>query len=156
MAILALDLGTSSIKGIIIDEYGQIIASASYGYSVIYQGINMVEQSEKRWWEACLKTIINLLSQINVEIQAIGVTGQMHGCVVLDKDKKVIRPPIIWADRRTTEELLSFPDDTYSITGSILRLVGWGPVSFGCIKMKRKILKKLLLFYYPKITYVIN
>src|SRR6056297_18480 len=104
---LGVDIGTSGTKTVLFDNTGGTIASSLYEY-VMYQPKNgWAEQDPNDWWVAVYSTIKDVIfkSGVNKEdIKAIGLSGQMHGLVMLDENDNVIRPSIIWCDQRTTKE----------------------------------------------------
>lgn len=105
---MGIDLGTSSVKVIIMNEYGVIESTAqtSYGISIPEKGF--AEQDPEVWWSATVKTIQLALKEASIqsnEIKGIGYSGQMHGMVLIDKNGNVIRPAIIWSDQRTINEV---------------------------------------------------
>ncbi|MGM9973330.1 MAG: xylulokinase, partial [Clostridiaceae bacterium] len=107
MKAIGIDLGTSSVKIIIVSEIGEVIASASKDFAVSYPRSGWAEQDPKVWWEATeegLKEVLVKSSIPKEEIKAIGLSGQMHGLVVLDDKGEPIRPAILWCDQRTEAE----------------------------------------------------
>ena len=104
---LGLDLGTSGLKGILIDKNQDLIASAEYTYKVQKLSKGWSEQNPKDWIDACEKVIDYLLDNASGEIsalRAIGISGQMHGATLLDKNSEVIRPCMLWNDTRAYKE----------------------------------------------------
>ena len=102
---IGADLGTSSLKLLLCDREGNIIASATESYAVSYPHPSWSEQDPLDWWSAFVKGISSLTKNIlPEEICGIAVAGQMHGLVVLDKEDNVIRPAILWNDGRTYRE----------------------------------------------------
>ncbi len=93
---------------LLIDESGAVIASAVQEHQPFQSPESgWAEQDPHDWWAACQAAIAKLLRESAVrsdEISCIGLTGQMHGAVLLDKDDQVLRPALIWADQRTAEE----------------------------------------------------
>ncbi|MBL4934609.1 xylulokinase [Clostridium sp. YIM B02515] len=107
MNFLGIDLGTSSVKIIVMDEEGKVIASLSKEYPVFYPEQGWAEQNPEDWWNATKEGIKELIEkkQINGKtIKSIGFSGQMHGLVTLDENDKVLMPAILWCDQRTGEE----------------------------------------------------
>ena len=93
-----------------IDRDGHIIASHSSEHAPIHsEHIGWAEQDPEDWWRAATDAITAVIAAAAIagayisgaEIEAIGLTGQMHGCVMLDADGEVLRPALIWADQRT-------------------------------------------------------
>ena len=104
MNYIGIDLGTSSIKGLLVNEKGKILNEASYMYDVSYPAPNYSEQNPEDWIKG-LTFVLNKLSDNNRNtIGGISFGGQMHGLVILDENDNVIRPCILWNDGRTEEE----------------------------------------------------
>ena len=102
---IGIDLGTSSVKLMLVDEEGEIKNTVTKEYSVFYPRSGWSEQNAEDWWKAVCEAIPELLEGFDGQaVQGIGVAGQMHGLVALDKDDKVIRPAILWNDGRTEKE----------------------------------------------------
>ncbi len=108
MAIaLGIDIGTSGTKTIAIDETGAILAGATAEYPCDYPKPGWSEQGPELWWDATVTTIRDVLAKANIngdQVSGIGLSGQMHGSVFLDKDGQVIRPALLWNDQRTAAE----------------------------------------------------
>lgn len=105
--LLGIDVGTSSAKVMIIDEAGEKIAGGSSEYDIDIPQTGYAEQSCALLWEAVCSALKQALQRkaIREEIAAVGVTGQMHGMVMLDGDKNPVRPTIIWADQRSVRQV---------------------------------------------------
>lgn len=102
--LLGIDIGTSGTKTILIDTYGIEIASSSADYPLYQRQNGWAEQAPLDWWHATIKTCREVLVKSGVdprEIAGIGLTGQMHGLVMLDESGDVLRDSIIWCDQRT-------------------------------------------------------
>ena len=105
--LMGIDVGTSSTKVIIIDESGKPLAHASSSYRISTPASGWAEQDPEWWWAAVKEATKKALKSPEVEpnmISAIGLSGQMHGTVLLDKDSKPLRPAIIWADGRSKRQ----------------------------------------------------
>ena len=106
--LIGIDVGTSATKTVLFDETGTVIASASQEYPLYQPRNGWAEQKPEDWRDAVLATLAAVVSRSGVEkedIKGIGISGQMHGLVMLDEDGGVIRPSIIWCDQRTGEEV---------------------------------------------------
>jgi len=102
---IGVDLGTSAMKLLLVDEKGQMIRTVSRTYNVYYPNPGWSEQEPQDWWQAFLSGMKELIRDTDASrIAGIGAGGQMHGLVILDKDDKVIRPAILWNDGRTDKE----------------------------------------------------
>ena len=105
--LIGIDLGTSSTKTVLFDENGEVVASASKEYPLYTPQNGWAEQKPEDWRDASLETITKVIkdSSVNAEdIKGLGISGQMHGLVMLDEAGAVIRPSIIWCDQRTEKE----------------------------------------------------
>ncbi|HEY9187277.1 MAG TPA: xylulokinase [Ignavibacteria bacterium] len=105
--LLGIDIGTSGTKSLLIDEKGKVIASYLYEYPLYTPHPNWAEQNPEDWWKGTVVSIQNILKISKVppdSIAAIGLSGQMHSSVFLDKDAKVLRRAILWCDTRTKYE----------------------------------------------------
>jgi len=105
--LLGIDIGTSGTKTVLFDEKGNTAASALAEYPLYQPHVGWAEQDPEDWWKAvCLtvKEVINKSGVSPADIKGIGLSGQMHGAVLLDKDHKVLRKAIIWCDQRSAEE----------------------------------------------------
>ena len=99
--LLGIDIGTSGCKVILIDENGTLLKQASSEYPLLTPQPMWTEQNPIDWWNG----ILHCLKELNEpSVDAIGVTGQMHGSVFLDANDEVIRPALLWNDQRTVEE----------------------------------------------------
>lgn len=107
MSFLGIDLGTSSVKLLLMDKAGSVLQTVSKEYPVYYPKIGWAEQSPEDWWNAVCEGIRDVLSAAKIaprKVQGIGLSGQMHGLVLLDKEKRVLMPALLWCDQRTQEE----------------------------------------------------
>src|SRR5262245_207542 len=104
---LGIDVGTSGTKTLAIDERGKILAEASKEYPCYYPKPLWSEQDPEDWWQATLATIQAVVKKAKLkaaDVKGIGLSGQMHGSVFLDKNDKVIRKALLWNDQRTKDE----------------------------------------------------
>ncbi|WP_186429594.1 xylulokinase [Clostridium sp. BSD9I1] len=107
MNFLGIDLGTSSVKIVVMNELGKVTASISRDYDVSYPKTGWAEQNPEDWWNATKDGIKEIVKNPNMDgesINGIGFSGQMHGLVLLDKEGNVLRPAILWCDQRTQDE----------------------------------------------------
>ena len=99
---IGIDLGTSSVKLILTDETGTVLAEAGDDYALLQPRPDWKEIEPETWWEAVSRAMDRLLSNTDGRnVQGIGVTGQMHTVVLLDENGKSIRPALMWNDTRT-------------------------------------------------------
>jgi xylulokinase len=103
-ACIGLDVGTSGVKGIVAAADGRVIATASADYPLLTPRPGWTEQAPEAWWQASRTVLRTLRAEAPGPIEAIGLTGQMHGAVFLDADGAVIRPALLWNDQRTAAE----------------------------------------------------
>lgn len=104
---LGLDLGTSSVKAIIMNEQGDVVASHSIPLTLSRPHPQWSEQDPQAWWQATDEAIKQLSrTQPMEQIQAIGLSGQMHGAVLLDAQQNILRPAILWNDGRSVTQCL--------------------------------------------------
>jgi len=110
-AVLALDLGTGSVKALVVDRNGHALGSASAPYPVERPHDGWAEQDPDRWWNQTVAAARTAMSRAgSPEIAAIGISGQMHGTVLLDAQGRPVRPAIIWEDRRSAEQVRSLTE----------------------------------------------
>jgi xylulokinase len=102
---LGIDVGTGGTRALLIERSGGVVASASSEHTGIRsEHIGWAEQEPEDWWRATREAIKGAIAAgkaTGSEIEAVGLTGQMHGCVMLDSDGAVLRPALIWCDQRT-------------------------------------------------------
>jgi xylulokinase len=123
---LGIDLGTSEVKAVVIDGEGQLLALAGTPLSVSRPHPRWSEQAPQQWWQATCDTLASLREQLGAavfaQIRAIGLSGQMHGAVLLDAHDQVLRPAILWSDSRSTEEcaeLTRRAPDLHALAGNL-------------------------------------
>ncbi len=108
MYLLGIDIGTSRAKGVLIDADGQILGLSAQDYPIDQPHPDWAEQDPEAWWQAACRVAQGALAQAGVaaaDIAAIGLSGQMHGTVLLGPDKRPARPAIIWPDQRSRAEV---------------------------------------------------
>ncbi|MBC7224482.1 MAG: xylulokinase, partial [Anaerolineae bacterium] len=101
---LGVDVGTTGAKAVLVDESGQALATATHEYPMFTPRPLWVEQDPEDWWTATVKSVRQVLAEQEVrpdEVAGVGLTGQMHGLVLLDEGGHVLRPCIMWNDQRT-------------------------------------------------------
>lgn len=106
--LLGIDIGTGGTRAVLVDASGKLVASATHEHQPFASPqIGWAEQDPHDWWQACCAAVRRLISNTNIapeEIACIGLTGQMHGAVLLDDKDEVIRPSLIWCDQRSDAE----------------------------------------------------
>jgi xylulokinase len=98
--LVGLDVGTSGVKAIALSRDGDVVARAERAYPLSTPRAGWSEQDPEDWWSAADAA----LAELGVEPESVGLSGQMHGLVVLDGDENVLRPAILWNDQRTAAE----------------------------------------------------
>lgn len=115
-SLLGIDLGTQSVKAVLLREDGHLLGISSGSYPILTPVIGHAEQAPSSWWQAVIDCIKNLLAETGVdphEITSVGLSGQMHGMVPLAGSGEVVRPAIIWCDQRANE----YVDSVYQKMG---------------------------------------
>lgn len=105
--VLGLDLGTSSLKALLMNKNGEVVANESSNYEVTSEKLGYSEQNPMDWIDACNIVFSNLAKKVEdfqTELEGISFSGQMHSLVLLDDQYNVLRPSILWNDVRTTKQ----------------------------------------------------
>lgn len=120
--LLGIDIGTSATKTLLVQEDGRILASASAEYPLLSPKPGWSEQNPEDWWKATVKTVRQVMKSSKLkaaDVAGIGLSGQMHGSVFLDKKNTVIRPALLWNDQRTAAEC----DEIERLSGGRRKLI---------------------------------
>jgi xylulokinase len=122
--LIGIDIGTSGTKSLITSFQGRILATATVEYPVSTPRPGWSEQDPELWWQGAVRTVHRLLGKTGVrgkDVAWIGLSGQMHGTVLLDRRDRVLRPAILWNDQRSAAEC----DEITRIIGAkrIIRLL---------------------------------
>jgi xylulokinase len=108
MMLLGIDVGTTGTRAAVLAEDGRLLASSAAGHAPFRSLRNgWAEQDPAEWWRACRQAVSEALALGRIppaDVRAIGLSGQMHGAVLLDDRGEVLRPAIIWCDQRTARE----------------------------------------------------
>jgi len=107
MYFIGIDTSTTATKALLMDESGKVLGVASNEYSFETPHPLWSEQSPHLWWDATAASIHQVMEKTKVDpsaIKGIGLTGQMHGLVLLDEKGEVLRPSILWNDQRTAAQ----------------------------------------------------
>lgn len=105
MFYIGVDLGTSAVKLLLMDEKGNILNVVSKEYPLYFPNPGWSEQPPEAWYEKSVEGIKELIAGVDAsKVAGISFGGQMHGLVILDENDEVIRPAILWNDGRTIEE----------------------------------------------------
>lgn len=106
MLYIGIDLGTSAVKLLLVDEKGIVIRTVRKEYPLYFPQSGWSEQNPDDWWAGTVEGLRELMEEVDThEVRAIGCSGQMHGLVLLDENDTVIRPCILWNDSRAFEEV---------------------------------------------------
>ena len=121
---IGIDLGTSGVKAILLNEQGDVLASQTETLTVSRPHPLWSEQDPEHWWQATDRAMKALGEQHSLQsVKALGIAGQMHGATLLDKQQKVLRPAILWNDGRCSEEcalLEATVPESREITGNLM------------------------------------
>jgi xylulokinase len=112
--VLTIDVGTTNCKTLLIDNKGDIAARVSYEYPVAGPKPGWSEQDPEVWWTTVKRSIREIVSRVDSKaIEAVGLSGQMHGLVILDNGGNVLRPAILWNDQRSAPQC----EEVYELVG---------------------------------------
>jgi xylulokinase len=158
--LAGIDVGTTGVKCIVIDDNGMLLSSCTENYPCYTPKPGWSEQTPEDWWQASKKAMLQAVKESGVDrndITALGFSGQMHGLVALDDKDQVIRPAILWNDQRTDQEckevisnaggldqLLDHTNNTMLTGytgGKILWLKNHEPENFGSPVKKRQMFR---------------
>ena len=153
---LGLDFGTSSVKGVIIDDRQKLIATASSALKVSRPHPGWSEQNPEDWWKAAnavVKALRKAKPKAVAAVKGIGMSGQQHGATLLDKNGKVLRPCILWNDARSFEEcqdILRDCPEAKAITGNIPLAGFTAPKLLWVRKHEPKVFEQIAKVLLPK------
>ena len=125
MLTLGIDIGTSSVKAVLLDDDDRVVASTSRPLTSSHPQPGFSEQDPEDWWRATCDAIDALRADhaaALAEVQAIGLSGQMHGATLLDAAGAVLRPCILWNDGRSAEQCAALTRDwpeLHAVTGNL-------------------------------------
>lgn len=111
--LMGIDLGTSSLKTIIVDEQGNVKAQSARAYQFASPVGGYAEHDPREWWQACVETVRDTLASCGApaeEVKGVSFSGQMHGAVLLDEQYQVIRPAILHCDARSAAQVEQIKD----------------------------------------------
>jgi xylulokinase len=118
VTVVGLDVGTSSVKGIALSGDGAVLAVAESGYPFQTPKPGWAEQDPELWWSAAGEVLAELHERAGVP-EGIGLSGQMHGLVVLDSGDRVLRPALLWNDQRTEAEAAEIERRLGGVAGAV-------------------------------------
>src|ERR1043165_3835073 len=122
---IGIDVGTSEVKVVLVDEADRIVASASRRLSISRPRPTWSEQDPGSWWAAAAEALDELAATAPrpmSAVRSIGLSGQMHGAVLLADDDRALRPAILWNDGRSAAECRELErrcPDIAAITGNV-------------------------------------
>jgi xylulokinase len=120
---LGIDIGTSSVKAVLLEQDGTIVAQGSDALTVSRPAPGFSEQDPESWWRATLNAVRSLPAQAREAVRAVGLSGQMHGATLLDNRDRPLRPAILWNDGRSARECLELEHrepNARALTGNIM------------------------------------
>ena len=155
--VLGIDLGTSSVKVILVNNDGKVVAQEKGTYDLIQEKAGYSEQNPEDWVISTIDAMKKVIDKSKVDknkIEGVSYSGQMHGLVLLDEENNVLRPAILWNDTRTTEECEKIKERLGSKFISITKntaLEGFTlPKLLWVKKNESNIWKKTTVFLLPK------
>ena len=122
--LLGIDLGTSAVKAIVVSTTGEVVGVASAEYPILQPQPLHAEQEPEAWWRATVGAVRSATEALDAtQIVAVGLSGQMHGTVLLDRQQRPLMPAIIWPDQRSSRQVAEITalvgaERLYSIAGS--------------------------------------
>ena len=119
---LGIDVGTSGVKAVVIDELGDTVAHGAAALRVSRPRDLWSEQNPDDWWDATTAAVGHIDPELRHDVRAIGLAGQMHGATLLGSDDRPLRPAILWNDGRSfaeCRELESLVPEMHAITGNL-------------------------------------
>jgi xylulokinase len=139
---IGIDLGTSGVKAILLNEQGDVVASHTEKLTVSRPHPLWSEQDPEQWWQATDTAMKALGAQHSLrDVKALGIAGQMHGATLLDKSLQVLRPAILWNDGRCGEECQLLEEKVSAsrqITGNLICRALRRRSSCGCSATRRR------------------
>ena len=141
--VAGIDLGTSSVKVVLMDAAGHIAGAAGSSYRVQVPQVGWAEQNPEDWWEAAKRALREAMGKVGAggdQIKGVSFSGQMHGMVPLDREGRVISPAIIWMDQRSAEEQAYIEEiaRTHHLLEELLNLPMAGSLLCSLLWMKRR------------------
>ena len=124
--VIGIDASTTATKAVVVDEAGSVVGTGVAEYGLETPRPLWSEQDPSAWWDGTISAVRSVLAETGIDsdaISAVGLTGQMHGAVVLDEAGTVLRPAILWNDQRTSAECAAIRDrvgvdQLISVTGN--------------------------------------
>jgi len=107
-SVLGIDLGTSSVKAVVAGEDGQLLSTAAAEYPVVAARPGQAESDPAAWWAAVTAAVRQAVASASTSASAIGLSGQMHGLVMIGPEDEILRPALLWADGRASPCLAAY------------------------------------------------
>jgi xylulokinase len=107
-AVLGLDLGTSQVKALLCASDGTVLGQGLAGYQVSTPRPGWAEADAEQWWHATCTAVRSAVGPVPAEVVGLAVVGQMHGLILVTERSGLLRPPIIWLDRRASAEVADY------------------------------------------------
>lgn len=127
---LGIDLGTSSVRALLLDERGEVLGVQSRAHPIISSRPGFAEQDPEQWWVLTAAAVRDVLAGCDLsgaDVQGVGLSGQMHGLVTLDGAGRSVRPAIIWPDLRCAAQVAQLESGPES--GDVRRISGMSPAT---------------------------
>lgn len=150
--VIGLDIGTSGARALALNESGDVVAHAAAGYPLLSPRPGWTEQNPEDWWLAARKVLSEVATRANGTVDAIGLTGQMHGSVFLDSNDRVIRPALLWNDQRTAAQCIEI---TKRVGSERLQAIAGNPALTGFQAPKVLWLRETEPANYQRIAHVL-
>ncbi len=151
---IGIDLGTSGVKVVLLDEKQNIIATTQQSLPISRPHPLWSEQNPQDWWNATNLAMTDLAQQQNLSaVKAIGLTGQMHGATLLDKQDQVLTPAILWNDGRSAQECVELEQlvpNSREITGNLMMPGFTAPKLKWVAKHQPQVFEKIAKVLLPK------
>lgn len=154
--LLGVDLGTSSVKTVLFSPDGSVAGTGRADYDVDSPRPGWAEQSPEVWWNSTVAAVRGALKEAgSCRVRGVGLSGQMHGLVCLDKKFQLLRPAIIWADRRSGGEAAQINSllDAQQLYGRTLNRVSSGflfPSLLWVMRNEPEIARAIAFVVFPK------
>ena len=150
---LGIDIGTSSVKAVLVDEHHAIVAQAADSLGVSRPQPGFSEQEPDSWWRATVNAVRALPATARAAVRAVGLSGQMHGATLLDASDRPLRPAILWNDGRSGRECVDLErrePNSRAITGNIMMPGFTAPKLLWVARHEPEIFKRTTTVLLPK------
>ena len=150
---LGIDIGTSSVKAVLVDEHHDIVAQASDSLVVNRPQPGFSEQEPDSWWRATVNAVRALPAAARAAVRSAGLSGQMHGATLLDEQDRPLRPAILWNDGRSGRECIDLErrePNARAITGNIMMPGFTAPKLLWVARHEPEIFKRTATVLLPK------